>query len=101
MTSLPFIQELITSIGAFILGGIFGFFVRPIFDKKNLANKFTPETFILMTVTLIWAFSTLYDIFSPIYETPALVHGMMGVIVGFFFKPWTIKNDTQGAKENK
>ncbi len=42
---------------------------------------------VLVVVTFVWAVSMFIDIATPEYTTSPLVHGLMGAIVGFFYKP--------------
>ncbi len=80
-------DTLIISVITFIAGVIVGFFGRGIFNKSDSSEN-RANTFVLVVVTLIWATSVLIDIASPTYETSPFIHGLMGAIVGFFFKPW-------------
>jgi hypothetical protein len=52
--------------------------------KQKTASK---SGFVLTVVTTIWAISMFVDIVSSQYETSPLVHGLMGAIVGFFYRP--------------
>ena len=56
------------------------FFNKQLSDVKN-------NTIVLLIVSFVWAISMIVDILSPTYETSPLVHGLMGAIVGFFYKP--------------
>lgn len=56
------------------------FFSKQISDVNN-------NTVVLLVVSFVWAISMIVDILSPAYETSPLVHGLMGAIVGFFYKP--------------
>ena len=77
-------QTIIIGIGSY-LGGLFtGYFISRIWKPVDDKNK---GDFVLLAVTMIWAFSMIVDIISPQYETSPLVHGLMGAIVGFFYKP--------------
>lgn len=79
---------------SFALGTLTGIFVKERFLKdKEIAQA---NNFVLVVVTLIWAISMIYDIISPEYTTNPMVHGLMGAIVGFFYKP--IKKDEGNAK---
>lgn len=67
----------------FVAGFLSGFFSQDYLHDKtiNLAN------FVLIIVTVIWATSVVVDITSPTYTTSPLIHGLMGAIVGFFYRP--------------
>lgn len=79
------------SISTFILGIVIGYFGRGLLDEKTKNNSNIESRFVLVMVVTVWAISVLVDISSPQYETSPLLHGIMGAIVGFFFKPWEKK----------
>lgn len=81
------LRYLIITILAFSLGGFFGWFIRGVLDKKQ-STPSSESAFIVSVVVSIWAISVLVDIIDPGYDTSPLLHGIMGAIVGFFFKPW-------------
>lgn len=72
---------------SFVVGILVGFFGGRLLDRSK-AESNVANTFVLVIVVLIWATSVIVDILSPNYETSPLIHGLMGAIVGFFFKPW-------------
>lgn len=79
---------------SFIIGNCTGWFLHVFIRKQvNNAGEGTEKIIVLLAVTMIWFLSMLYDMFDPNYSTSPLVHGLMGVIVGFFFKPTLFKND--------
>ena len=39
---------------------------------------------VLSVVTLLWSISVLVDLLSKDYSTPELIHGLMGLVVGYF-----------------
>ena len=78
------LSSLVFSIVAYMLGFATGYFVKSKVDElKTPINK---STLVLVTVSLIWAISMIIDIVSDQYETSPYVHGLMGAIVGFFYK---------------
>lgn len=78
------IEYILIATVAYFLGLFSGLVIRTKFLKDQ---KFEDNSFVLFVVTLMWAFSILFDIFSPTYETSPFIHGLMGAIVGFFYKP--------------
>lgn len=78
---------LTVSIVSFVAGGLVGFFGRG-FINRSRDDELTSHQIVLLVVTAIWGTSMLVDIVSVGYETSPLVHGLMGAIVGFFFKPF-------------
>lgn len=79
------------AVVSYIIGLISGLFIRDRFlqDMKEVKQN----TFVLVVVTSVWALSMLFDIMNPEYTTNPLVHGLMGAIVGFFYKPTKDKDD--------
>lgn len=71
---------------SFIAGTLVGFFGRGLFNGKD--DKIESNQMVLIVVTAVWAVSVLIDIVSPTYDTSPLIHGLMGAIVGFFYKPF-------------
>lgn len=71
---------------SFVAGTISGYILRGLIDKKNSVDKLEYRNLVLLVVTLVWALSALIDIVDPEYSTSPLIHGLMGGIVGFFFK---------------
>lgn len=80
ITSLNYI---IVAVVSYLAGLMSGFFLRTVFSDKKIENN----TAVLMVVTMVWAVSMFVDILTPTYETSPLVHGLMGAIVGFFYRP--------------
>ncbi len=78
------LQNAIISIVSFALGNLTGYFLRGIIDDK--VKDESPNTLVLIAVTAVWVVSTMVDIASTQYETPLVVHTLMGAIVGFFYK---------------
>ena len=54
---------------------------------KSVGYKNFNGDLVLVAVTIGWLVSLIYDIASPAYETSPFIHGLMGAIVGFFYKP--------------
>lgn len=84
------ILTVILGISSFIGGFISGYVIRGVKDKRGDVDN---NSIVLLIVTLVWALSMIVDIISPQYETSPLVHGLMGAIVGFFYKPFERKQD--------
>ena len=82
-------------IACFVIGGVLGFVAGSLFERKKL--NIPANTVVLMMVSGIWCISMLVDISSPVYETHPMVHGLMGAIVGFFYRP----AGTQSRKDDK
>lgn len=75
---------IIVGISSYVAGLLSGWFVSRFYRPASDTNK---GEIVLVVVTAIWALSMIIDIISPTYETSPLVHGLMGAIVGFFYRP--------------
>ena len=71
------------AIISYSLGLLSGVIVGKTVNKSGDEGN---STLVLIIVTIIWAMSMVVDIISPTYETSPLVHGLMGAIVGFYYK---------------
>lgn len=78
-----FFQPLIIPLIAYVAGFLSGFVLKDHVDDKTINSG----SFVLTVVTIMWALSMFIDIANPEYTTSPLVHGLMGAIVGFFYKP--------------
>lgn len=77
-------STILTAIVSYVAGLLSGYLVARLWQPKE-GQKY--NELVLVVVTVVWAISMFYDIVSPAYETSPLVHGLMGAIVGFFYKP--------------
>lgn len=86
MLNNALLDYLVLGLVCFFGGFIAGYIIR---DYRFMMKDGTRDngSVVLLTVTLVWAISMLVDIVSPNYETSPLVHGLMGAIVGYFYKP--------------
>jgi len=83
-------QKIIIATISYILGFLSCYILRKEIKartKSQSKNPIKENTFVLAVVTIMWAISVLIDIASPQYETSPFIHGLMGAIVGFFYKP--------------
>lgn len=87
----PYIIYLVIATTSYLIGIFSGVLINRFFNKQ--ISKFENNTIVLIVVSFIWALSMVVDILSPAYETSPLVHGLMGAIVGFFYKPSFFKQD--------
>lgn len=78
------INYIITAAVSYALGIITGIVANRFVNKTNI--NYDNSTLVLVVVTIIWAMSMVVDVVSPSYETSPLVHGLMGAIVGFYYK---------------
>ena len=79
------IDQIIIAVISYCLGIITGIIANRLLDKTNTTTV-DNSTLVLVIVTIIWAMSMVVDVVSPTYETSPLVHGLMGAIVGFYYK---------------
>lgn len=83
------LHSFILPLMAYVLGIFSGYALRVLLEKgsKDLKRgKVDYSSFVLVAVTTVWIVSMIVDIASTQYETSSLVHGLMGAIVGFFYK---------------
>lgn len=78
-------QTILVGVTSFTIGGVFGYILRGVRDKRGADDN---NSIVLLVVTFVWALSMAVDIASATYETSPLVHSLMGLIVGFFYKPF-------------
>jgi len=79
------LPSLTVGIVSYAAGVLSGYFMRGFIREKIV--KDSGNNLVLIVVTAIWAASMLVDIASSTYTTSPLVHGLMGAIVGYFYKP--------------
>jgi len=81
-------QQIIMPIATFLAGALSGFLVgwfsHKFVSKKEIANW--ERAIITVTVTFAWLMSVILDIAMDTYETPVALHGVMGMVVGYFFE---------------
>lgn len=80
-----YITNIIVAVVFFGFGNFTGYLLRGITDK-HIQDK-SANSLVLVAVTFVWVVSVLVDILDSNYETPMLLHTLMGAIVGFFYKP--------------
>lgn len=86
MVSPEALTSVVIGVVSFAGGFISGYLFR---DMRLSINKDRDNgSMVLTVVTIVWAISVLVDIISPTYETSPLIHGLMGAIVGFFYRPF-------------
>ena len=84
-----YVHDLSVALIASVVGFVCGYLMRGHLGSK--LDGASGASFILLIVACAWALSVIFDIASPTYETPIAIHGLMGLIVGFFYKN---KNET-------
>lgn len=82
MTTIE-INTLVTAVISYGLGFLSGYCGRGFIKKIDTYNS---SSFILIIVSIVWAISVIVDMISPAYETSPLIHGLMGAIVGYYYK---------------
>lgn len=84
MTPASFIVPIIS----YVAGLLTGIAAERFIHSRGMSDSQKQDgNIVLLVVTIVWAASMLVDIISPDYETSPLVHGLMGAIVGFFYRP--------------
>lgn len=80
MNTLQFFIPIIS----YILGFLSGFLVS-LYFKKSI-DKGSYKHIVLIVISVMWTISVAFEIANPDYKTSPLIHGLMGSIVGFFYK---------------
>lgn len=81
--SSTIIINLVSFFIGYMLGVGSGIVIK---DKTKLFETIKLSDFVALMVVLMWVISMTIDIISPTYETSPFVQGLMGAIVGFFYK---------------
>jgi hypothetical protein len=76
--------QIITAIVSYLLGIMTGLFVKTV--AKDKLSGVNSKNIILIVVSIMWTLSVAVEIVNPDYKTSPLIHGLMGSIVGFFYK---------------
>lgn len=77
-------SRLIIAVVSFVLGVLTGYIIRCLMVKDMKSQN--SRMIVLLVVTVIWAISMVVELLNPAYHTNPMVHGLMGSIVGFFYK---------------
>lgn len=67
----------------FIIGVVVGFLLAILLDKSKTIHG---SEIVLLVITAGWLLSVVWDMLDPRYETSPLIHGLMGVIAGYYYK---------------
>lgn len=76
--------QIIIAVISYLLGFLSGYLFR-----NAIKESITPQNaknIVLIVVSVMWTISVAYGIINPNYQTSPLIHGLMGSIVGFFYK---------------
>lgn len=76
-----------TAILFFLVGNLSGFLLAKFYEKIRVMQDSAIKNFLIVAVTVVWVLSVFVSWLSPQYKVPVEVHGMFGIIVGFFFYP--------------
>lgn len=71
-------------MGGVLTGFIGGWLLHKRLSKKEIENW--ERAMITVVVTTAWATSLVFDIAVAGYDTPVAVHGVMGLVAGYFFE---------------
>ena len=81
-------SQIIFPVAMFIIGNLVGFligwFSHKYVSHKEIANW--ERAVITVVVTFAWGISVVLDIALDTYQTPTALHGVMGMVVGYFFE---------------
>lgn len=76
--------ELSKVIMTLIIGFILGWVTRG--WKEKYQSNIDNEKVITLMITISYIISVLASIANPAYQTPLALHGLMGTVLGFYFK---------------
>ena len=81
-------SQLVLPISTFILGVVLGFVIGWLTQKQLSSRSIEnwERALITVVVSMAWAISVILDVALDTYETPVPVHGVMGLVVGYFFE---------------
>lgn len=88
-------SQFIIAIVFYVAGILTGFFARTLLRDRKLEGNML----VLVVVSIIWSLSMIVELVNPAYKTNPLVHGLMGAIVGFFYKPKLGGGDDKPTKK--
>lgn len=77
-------DKIVLSIISFAVGVLIGYLIRSLM-RRDL-NSDDNKTLVLLLVSVAWFVSVIVEIVNPVYHTNPMIHGLMGSIVGFFYK---------------
>ena len=77
-------QELLLPLATFLVGALFGWFGHKFTSTKQIENW--ERSMVTVVVTFAWVISVVLDVALDTYETPVALHGVMGMVVGYFFE---------------
>lgn len=88
-------EHVIIATVFYVLGLMSGIVISSYFNKKDIPilAKENSNFIVLLVVSLAFFLSVVVDLLSPAYETSPYMYGLMGAIVGFFYKNQKDKNE--------
>lgn len=90
---------ILVSIGLFVIGTLIGWMIAT--WEKDITVKMRLRILIGVLVTVMWMMSIVAEIFIPAYTVSALIHGIMGAVVGYLFTEDGISLDLGGLRNGK
>jgi len=75
---------LVTFLVGLAVGAFVGWFAHKYVSHKEIANW--ERAMITVVVSFAWIVSVILDVALSTYETPVALHGVMGMVVGYFFE---------------
>jgi len=76
-------NTIVVGIVSWLVGIVMGFILGRLKFFQHQKNS----DIVLLAVTVVWVISMIVELINPAYKTSPLVHGLMGMIAGFFYKP--------------
>ena len=78
------VAQPVTAVISFLLGVVTGFVANNLVKSKIDDSSY--KNIVLLVILVMWTLSVAVELVNPTYKTNPLIHGLMGSIVGFFYK---------------
>ena len=78
------VNQIIIAVVFFVVGFMLGWVSRDKLDGRF--EKLNQSFFVSVIITLLYSASVVAEIVNPVYHTPPYLHGIMGIVAGYFFK---------------
>lgn len=77
-------ESVLVAIISYVLG-LFSGIAASYYLRENI-KAVDYKNVVLIVVSIMWTLSVAVEIVNPNYNTSPLIHGLMGSIVGFFYR---------------
>ena len=74
---------ILISLAIFLLGSLSGWLITKV--REGSLTHSNLQILVGVLVTIVWVIAIISEILIPTYTVSALIHGIMGAIVGYLF----------------